>query len=94
MLFAQLTDTSALLEIGKQVPSLVVLCVLTWLFLKQSAEARTEYLGSIKMVHDENVEARTISQAVIKDNTIATLAMTATFHQLIKTVEHLQPKKK
>lgn len=88
MILAQLTDTSALLEIGKQVPALVVLCVLTWLFLKQSGEARAEYLASLKMMHDENVEARAVSREVIKDNTAATLAMTKTLIELIGTVEH------
>lgn len=87
MLLAQLTDPSALLEIGKQVPSLVVLCVLTWLFLKQSSEARGEYLSSFKMMHDESIEARIITREVIKDNTVATLAMTKTIQQLISAVE-------
>lgn len=90
-MFAQVTDTaSAFLEIGKQVPSLVVLCVLTYLFLKQMGEARSEYLASLKMMHDENLEARTVSRSVIKDNTIATQDMTVALTKLVDAVGKLE----
>lgn len=57
-------------ETGKQVPALVVLVVLTWLYLKQQSEARKDYIGSIKAIHSENMEARSLSRDVMKENSL------------------------
>lgn len=59
-------------ETGKQVPALVVLVVLTWLFLKQMSESRSEYLASIEVMHKENLEARSLSREAVKENTLVT----------------------
>lgn len=70
------------IEIAKQVPSLGVLAIIVWLFLKNTSESRTEmleglktmeaeYLRTLKEIQAENIDARTLSREAIRDNTSA-----------------------
>jgi hypothetical protein len=69
-------------KIGQQVPALAVLVVVVWLFLKASSEQRTEYLktqgdsrdqwlGTIKEMHLEHLDAREQGRVVLKANAMA-----------------------
>ena len=92
---------SILKEAATQVPALVILCFLAWIFaksdalvvsafLKQMSESRAEYLKAIERFHAENIEARALSRTTVAENTIANDKQSEAIQELTLEVRELR----
>ena len=63
-----------LTEIGGQAPSLAVLVVVVWMFLKFMKEMRKEFFETMANLNQEHINARKITHEIIERNTLALLA--------------------
>ena len=88
-------------EAAKQVPALLVLCGMGYVFAKageavvksflvQMSESRAEYLKAIDRFHVESMEARGLSRATVAENTIAADKQSEAIHELISEVRELR----
>lgn len=88
-------------EAAKQVPALLVLCGMAYVFakagssvvtafLQQASEARTEYLKAIDRFHGENMEARAASRKTISENTEANERQSQAITELTMEVRELR----
>ncbi len=92
-----------LLETGKQIPALTVLCVLVFLFIRHiegnNAAMRTTIENNnasmretIMEIHKESMEARITQREVIRENTAAGKDNTIAMTRLTGAVENLTRK--
>jgi len=77
-------------EAAEQVPALVIVVVLCFMFLRQQSEARGEYLKSIERFHADNLDARNENRETIHANSEATGKQTAALHELTTEVKELR----
>ena len=63
-----------LTEVGGQVPSLVVLVVVVWMFLRFMHEMRKEFSETMSSLNQEHINARKITHEIIERNTLALLS--------------------
>lgn len=88
-------------ECARQVPALVILVILAYVFAKSSAamvtafldqmsQSRAEYLKAIDRFHDDNLEARAVCRQVMTENTIATDKQAAGIAALTLEVRELR----
>ena len=71
------TLSKVLEEAAKQVPSLVVLVIVVWLFLKFMHQISNQFTGAMTELHKDHLAAREQSRTAITDNTIALRELTS-----------------
>lgn len=88
-------------ECARQVPALVILVILAYVFAKsgavvvkaflaQMSESRAEYLRAIDRFHADNLEARSASRLTVAENTIASDKQSAAINALTLEVRELR----
>lgn len=85
---------NTLIEAAKQVPSLVVLSVIVWMFIQHIKESGKEWRNTVIDIHRENLEARNASRETIKENTVAGMQNTKAVAELTAAVGELVRKSK
>lgn len=83
-----------LIEAAKQVPSLAVLSVIVWLFIRHIEAAGKAWRDTVIDIHRENLEARTASRDTIKENTLAGIQNTKAIADLTNVVGELARRSK
>lgn len=88
-----MTEPSILLEAAKQVPALVVLCYVVWMFLGKLTlfidglkTMQKEHIGAISSMTKEHLDARAQSREALRDNTEAMKQNTQAMSALIEEV--------
>lgn len=81
-------------EVAKQVPSLLVLCFVVWLFLKTLTFLVTaikqeliNFANTIKELHKEHIDERALSRIAYKEMVAAVTENTQCISHLLKVLE-------
>lgn len=83
---------NTLLEAAKQVPSLAVLSVIVWLFIRHIESASASWRATVMDIHRENIEARSAQRETVKENTATAKENTDAMADLTIAVQALTRK--